>query len=301
MKELTLRDGRTLAYSDLGHPQGYPLIFGHGMPGSRLQGRFFHNQALRHGFRILTPDRPGIGHSDYQPGRRLLDYPGDIEQLADTLGIHRFSHFGWSSGGSRTLACCYTLSDRLDLGVCLSGYTHFAEYKGQHRLLEATRWPGPALARYSPGLVRLVAGLIARLSRRHPGLYMRKARAFINQADRDLLNRLLQGDTFRQDQMICLESGGKAIATDLLTELGNWGFSLQQVNAPVLIFQGEDDAFVPVDYARHLAQHLPNVELTLVPGAGHLYPLAEDFQDRLFENIRQHLTGRTPQKGTRPS
>lgn len=289
MKNLTLRNGRTLAYTDVGDPLGYPLIFGHGMPGSRLQGEFFHKQARQHSFRIITPDRPGIGCSDYQPGRRLLDYPDDIQQLADALNLKRFSHFGWSSGGSRTLACCYRLSDRVDLGVCLSGYTNFSEYGGHHTLLEATRWPGPRLARYSPMLVKLVVRLVARLSRRHLGLYMREAKKLVNSADRNLLSLLLRKDTFRRDQMLCLESGGKAIATDLLAELESWGFSLQQVHTPILVFQGEEDTFVRVDYARHLAEHLPNAELILMPGTGHLYPLAEDFQSQLFERIQLEL------------
>lgn len=297
---MALSDGRTLAYTDLGDPQGYPLVFGHGMPGSKLQGEFFHKQALQHGFRIITPDRPGIGNSDYQPGRRLLDYPNDIEQLVDTLNLERFSHFGWSSGGSRTLACCYTLSDRVDLGVCLSGYTNFSEYGGRHTLFEATRWPGPRLARCSPALLKLVVRVVARLSLRHPRLYMREAKKLVNQPDRDLLERLLRGETFRRDQMLCLESGGKAIATDLLTELEDWGFRLKQVRTPILIFQGEEDAFVPVDYARHLAEHLPNAELTLIPGAGHLYPLAEDFQSRLFERIRLELANTASQQRAQP-
>lgn len=289
MKSLVLRDGRTLAYTDFGDPSGYPLIFGHGMPGSRLQGEFFHKQALQHNFRVLTPDRPGIGHSDYQPSRRLLDYPDDIQQLADALKLETFSHFGWSSGGSRTLACCYKLSDRVDLGVCLSGYTNFSEYGGHHALLESTRWPGPKLASYSPKLVEFVVRLVARLSRRHPGLYMREAEKLVNPADRDLLHRLLREGTFQRDQVLCLESGGKAIAADLLAELENWEFSLQEVHKPILIFQGEEDAFVRVDYAKHLAGRLPDAELTLMPGIGHLYPLAEHFQSQLFDRIQLEL------------
>ncbi|MGO1462194.1 MAG: alpha/beta fold hydrolase [Marinobacter sp.] len=289
MKNLALHDGRILAYTDVGDPLGYPLIFGHGMPGSRLQGEFFHRQALQHNFRVLTPDRPGIGHSDYKPDRRLLDYPDDIQQLADTLKLETFSHFGWSSGGSRTLACCYKLSSRVDLGVCLSGYTNFAEYGGHHALLESTRWPGPKLASYSPGLVKLVVRLVAGLSRRRPGLYMQEAEKLVNPADRNLLHKLLLEDTFRRDQMLCLESGGKAIATDLLAELENWGFSLKEVHTPILIFQGEEDAFVRADYSRHLAGRLPNAELTLMPGIGHLYPLAEHFQSQLFDRIQREL------------
>lgn len=286
MKTLVLHDGRTLAYTDVGDPHGYPLIFGHGMPGCRLQGQFFHNQALRHGFRVLTPDRPGIGGSAYQLGRQLQDYPKDIGQLADSLGLDKFSHFGWSSGASRTLACCHALKHRVELGVCLSGYTNFSEYDSHQALLKGTRW----LARYSPALVKLVVRLIGRLSRRHPKLYMWEAKKLVNQSDQDLLNQLLRSETFQQDQLVCLESGGKAIATDLLTELKDWGFHLSQISTPVLIYQGKDDAFVPVDYARHLAEQLPNAELTLIPSTGHLYPLAEDFQNKLFANMSQRLT-----------
>jgi pimeloyl-ACP methyl ester carboxylesterase len=286
---LKLTDGRKLAYTDLGDPQGYPIIFGHGMPGCRLEGHYFHHQAKRQGFRILTPDRPGIGESDYQDHRTLLDYPDDIQEFADTLGLQRFSHVGWSSGGSRTLACCYKLGERIDLGVCLSGYTNFSEYEGTHRLIEATRWPGPQLARLSPGLMRLLVHVVAWFSRRYPGLYMREAGQLVSEQDKRLLRHFLAEELFRKDQMGCLASGGKAIATDLLTELADWGFRLSQVHTPVFIYLGEQDPFIPIDYARHLVANLPDSELTLMPETGHLYPLAEAFQNQLFSRIRKHL------------
>jgi len=288
-EQLTLRDGRRLAYTELGAPSGYPIIFGHGMPGSRLEGHVLHERARRHGFRIITPDRPGIGLSDYQRDRTLLDYPDDIRQLTDSLGLSRFCHVGWSSGASRTLACGYSLADRMDVGVCLSGYTNFSEFPGQHHLIEGTRWPGPRLARLSPGLMRLVVKLVVRLSRHHPGLYMREAKQLVSEQDRALLRFFLKGEYFRRDQVECLNSGGKAIATDLLSELLDWGFRLRDVRAPILIYQGEQDPFVPVDYARHLVENLPNADLTLMPETGHLYPLAEQFQDQLFQRLKSRL------------
>jgi pimeloyl-ACP methyl ester carboxylesterase len=260
------------------------------MPGCRLEGRFLHQQAAEHGFRILTPDRPGIGDSDFQPGRTLLDYPEDIRQLVDALGIRRFSHMGWSSGGSRTLACGYRLGGRMDLGICLSGFTHFGEYQGTHRLIEGTRWPGPGLARLSPALVRLAVRIVVWLSRRHPGLYLREARQLVSEQDRQLLGQLQKQGHFRQDQLACLASGGHAIATDLLTELVDWGFHLSDVTMPVWVYQGEQDPFVPVDYAQHLTDKLPQATLTLMPGTGHLYPMDEQFQATLFGRIRQALS-----------
>lgn len=297
-RSLRLRNGRRLAYTDLGDPGGYPLFFGHGMPGSRMEGHFFHERARRHGFRLLSPDRPGIGGSDYQPDRGLLHYPNDILELADALDLPRFSHLGWSSGGSRTLACGFALADRMDLGVSMSGYTNFSEYPGPHSLIEATRWPGPRLARYSPALTRLVVRIVAWLSRRHPGLYLREAEQLISDEDRKLLQFFLKGELFRRDQVLCLASGGRAIATDLLTELEDWGFQLADVSTPMLIYQGQQDPFIPVDYARHLADNLPHAELTLLPGAGHLYPLAETFQDQLFQRLRHHLNQTTTETET---
>jgi pimeloyl-ACP methyl ester carboxylesterase len=273
----------------MGDPKGYPLVFGHGMPGCRLEGQFLHERARHHGFRVLTPDRPGIGASDYMSGRLLLDYPDDIRQLLDALGITRFSHIGWSSGSSRTLACGYRLGARMDLGICLSGYTHFAEYKGSHHLIEGTRWPGPRLARFSPFLVRLATHLVTWLSRRHPGLYLREARHLVSENDRKLLRDLQSQGQFRRDQLACLNSGGKAIATDLLTELGRWQFRLADVKIPVWIYQGEQDTFVPIDYAQHMADNLPSSDLSLMPGIGHLYPLDHKFQDSLFARLRRHL------------
>ncbi|MDX1560992.1 MAG: alpha/beta hydrolase [Marinobacter sp.] len=286
---LTLEDGRTLAFTEFGDPRGYPILFGHGMPGSRLEGRFFDEKGKEHGFRILTPDRPGIGNSDFQPRRKLLDYPGDIKQLADSLELEHFCHIGWSSGGSRTLACCYKLADRVDLGVCLSGLTHFSEYPGSGGLLQATRWPGPQLARVSPRLTRLTVNFIAWLSRRHPGLYLKSAEEMASRHDRQILQELLNEGEFRRDQLMCLNSGGRAITTDLLTELGDWGFRLRDIRTPVFIYHGEEDPFVPLDYARHLANNLPNAELTLIPGIGHLYPVSREFQDQLFQRLTLQL------------
>ena len=286
---LTLRDGRKLGYCDLGDPEGTPLFYAHGMPGSRLEGWFFHHQARDNGFRIIAPDRPGIGTSDFMAGRVLLDYPADLTQLADALDIDRFAHFGWSSGGSRTLACARMMPERVRLAICLSGYTNFAEYPGSQSLLPATRWPGPQLARLSPRLLRMVVEVVGWFSRRHPGIYLRNARSMVSDEDRQILQSLIADRLFQADQQVCLASGGRAIAADLLTELVDWGFVLRDVRVPVWIYQGGQDPFVPVDYAKHLSESLPDEDYRLLPESGLLYPLSAEVQKGLFNRLRPVL------------
>ena len=133
---LILANGRRLAYCQYGDPQGVPLFYAHGGPGSRLEGAMFHDQAARFGLRLIATDRPGMGQSSYQHNRSLIDYPHDISELADKLGFEKFGVIGWSSGGAYTVVCAYEITERLLFNISLCGYTNFAELPGAAELLE---------------------------------------------------------------------------------------------------------------------------------------------------------------------
>ncbi|KAF2853239.1 alpha/beta-hydrolase, partial [Plenodomus tracheiphilus IPT5] len=106
---LTLSSGRKLSYAQYGAPTGFPIFFLHGLPGSRLEGAYFDDLGKELGARIIAPERPGCGRSDEQPGRRLLDWAGDVEALAGVLGVQRYSVIGISGGAPYALSCAYAL------------------------------------------------------------------------------------------------------------------------------------------------------------------------------------------------
>jgi pimeloyl-ACP methyl ester carboxylesterase len=85
-----LPDGRKLGYAQHGCQTGRAILFMHGHPGSRLEGAHLHDLGLTLGARIITPDRPGTGWSSPHPGRTLLDYPRDLEYLADHLKLESY-------------------------------------------------------------------------------------------------------------------------------------------------------------------------------------------------------------------
>lgn len=87
---LILPDGRKLGYAQYGTPNGKPVFMLHGMPGSRLDAGHFDDLGKELGARVIGIDRPGIGWSTPQPGRRLLDHAKDVEAVANELGIERF-------------------------------------------------------------------------------------------------------------------------------------------------------------------------------------------------------------------
>lgn len=88
---MTLPDGRKLGYAQFGDLSGKPIFWLHGLPGSRTEAAYFHDIGLELGARIIGTDRPGMGKSTMCPGRKLLDWPKDLERLAEHLKIDQYA------------------------------------------------------------------------------------------------------------------------------------------------------------------------------------------------------------------
>jgi hypothetical protein len=88
---ITLPDGRKLGYAQYGSLTGRPILYLHGLPGSRLEAAGYDELGLKLGARIIATDRPGIGWSSPQPSRKLLDFPKDLVHLADHLKLDEYS------------------------------------------------------------------------------------------------------------------------------------------------------------------------------------------------------------------
>jgi len=86
-KTIKLKDGRMLGYIDLGKSDGKPLFHFNGFPGSRLEVTILADRAIEKNIRVIGIDRPGMGLSDFKKNRTLLDWPDDVVELADALGI----------------------------------------------------------------------------------------------------------------------------------------------------------------------------------------------------------------------
>ncbi len=91
-----LPDRRVLGYAEFGRPDGYPLLFFHGFPMSRLEGYGFDKVARRQNLRVVALDRPGFGLSTFQPGRRITDWPADVQSFAEHMQLTRFAILGGS-------------------------------------------------------------------------------------------------------------------------------------------------------------------------------------------------------------
>jgi pimeloyl-ACP methyl ester carboxylesterase len=264
---VTMPDGRDLAYEVYGDPEGTPVLSFHGGLSSRLDAAPAHEAARDLGIRLISPDRPGIGLSTYQPDRRLLDWPDDIAALTDALGLDRFAVMGWSCGGPYAAACGARLSDRVTAVALLSSAVAldvFGTTKGltlDDRLLLLLVRRTPRLA---SALMRITiaeaseARLQREMLRSFPGV------------DRAILRDRATAPGIVAFVKESMRQGTEGSLQEYRIFGDPWGFSLEEVRAPVHIWEGADDRTGPPAYRQFLADHLPDARVTVVPNEGHL-------------------------------
>jgi len=249
------RDGRTIAYATYGDPNGRPVVFCHGTPGSRLLGRLLDTPATRRGVRLVAPDRPGIGESD-DADRGIDDWPDDVAALLAHIDAEAAGVLGFSGGSPFALAC-----HRLDAveGVTLvsgTGPPDVAETGGAQRAMGA-------LARYAPWLcsplVRLQRTVLAR---RPPAAALDLVAGTapdIEGLSTDEITELVKADL-----LAATARGPAGVVREFGLLARPWPFDLASVSVPVTVFQGQRDGNVAPSTGEALARRLPDGTLERV-------------------------------------
>lgn len=266
---LTLPDGRRLGYACYGSPDGRPVVYLHGLPGSRLECQLIEATARAAGVRVLAPDRPGYGLTQPRSDASLLAWTADISGLADTLGIGRFRVIGVSGGAPCALACARALPERIPRVALVAGLGPL-ENADLRRDMRFSARLAFYLGSRVPGLFYLVAGLpLTGLARSHPALLVRLIAAINGSPDREVLLDAASLAAFSDSIRLCFEQGSRGSLTDLQLFRRPWEFSPGEIRQPVQLWHGTRDKVVPVSHSRYLQARLPHASLDVVTGAGH--------------------------------
>jgi pimeloyl-ACP methyl ester carboxylesterase len=128
---------------DAGDPQGVPVVYFHGTPGSRLDVSFGDELATGMGVRVISLDRPGYGRSDPGPFG-LSRIASDAEAMADGAGVGRFAALGWSGGGPFALAASAVLGERVTRVGVVAGEGPVQQVPGARDRLDANDLSPPS-------------------------------------------------------------------------------------------------------------------------------------------------------------
>jgi pimeloyl-ACP methyl ester carboxylesterase len=286
-KTITLRDGRTLGYAEYGDPTGAPVFFCHGTPGSRLDRHPDESIARSVGVRLIVADRPGYGLSTFQPGRRILDWPDDLTQLAETLGIGHFAVMGASGGGPHALACGYRLPQRVTRLALLASVAPFDIPNATEGMAAINRRSFMVARRAPFWLLHAISGWQARVLKRNPAALLDVLESQLPEADR----AVLAIPAFRQELLASVaeafRQGGRGHAWEERLFARPWGFRALDVRVQVYLWQGETDTLVPPSMGRYLAAAIPECVPTFLSDEGHLSIAYKCWRDALAAMVAE--------------
>jgi pimeloyl-ACP methyl ester carboxylesterase len=271
---VTLSDGYRLNVEEVG--EGFPLIVLHGGPGMDHTMFRPYLDLLGQDFRLLYVDERGQGRSDrVDPQTLSLEvFARDVDLVAEALALEHFALLGHSFGAIIATyhateigsAVAYVIS-----GGCDTSEALLADVEAS---LEAMGDAGNPIA----------------------ASWEEEKTVETEEQLRELLGAQMP---FHFHGEVPRGYGEETIGTpDVLRHFANVGYGdfdflpkLAEVHKPVLVIVGEHDRTTTPRAAHALHGGLPNSELVLVPGAGHMSFVEQ--QDFYVDAVRRFLLGVT--------
>jgi pimeloyl-ACP methyl ester carboxylesterase len=262
--EVIQANGLEIAYERVG--QGPPLIFVH---GAAEDGRVWRPQlsALADEFTVVAWDEPGAGRSaDVPADFGLADYASCLAAVIEALGLGP-AHVAGLSWGSTVVQELYRHHPGLVATLILIGA--YAGWKGS--------LPADEVAARLESVRQMLAAPAEAFDPTLPGLFAGDPPAeFI-----PLLEEIaadVRPESLRTQVFLMAEADHRDL--------------LPRIAVPTLLIWGELDARSPLSVARQFEEMIPETELVVIPGAGHVSQLERP--EQVNEAVRKFCRAHPP-------
>lgn len=266
-RSVTLADGRQLSFAEYGDPNGMPIFYFHGTPGSRLEAGRFHEVAVSNRCRLIGIDRPGMGLSTIDRKRNILSWAADVVNFANCLKIEKFSIIGHSGGAPFVAACAYAVPDRLNGAAIISGMAPLDNPESQIGMARGHRIAN-RLIKTIPWLANIMMKLTL-VMLKNPNM-MNKMIKKLPEVDQAIFRDPSIRKTLINSTIEAFRGGVAGPAYEMKLLANPWGFSLKNIKYPITVWQGDLDMQVPMSHAKIYANLVVGAQLKIVENEGHL-------------------------------
>ena len=251
--------GHRLHYETEGPADGPPVVLVHGLGGRAEDWRDLAPYLAKAGFRVYLPDLIGYGRSENPAdfSYSIHDEAGVVLGFLDVLGLRQVDLGGWSMGGAIVQHVAAAHPDRVRRLLLFNSAGLFV----------LPTWDQKLFTPASPAELDQLDVLLMPNPPRVP--------AFIA---RDIL-RVSNGRAWIIHRAFAEMLTGKD-ATDKL---------LPQLKMPVLIIWGGQDHITPLSLGETMHKLVPQSQLEVIPGCGHLAPgqCADQIGPKVVEFVKQ--------------
>jgi pimeloyl-ACP methyl ester carboxylesterase len=243
--------GTPFAYREAGPATGVPVVFLHHFTAVLDDWDPAVVDGIAAERRVILVDLRGVGGSGGTTPDSVEAMADDAVAFLEALGLTTVDLLGYSLGG---MVAQVIVQQRPDLvrRVILAGTAP----AGDH---------GPA----ATGAILQAALEKAGAQGKHPKHFLFFSPTAASQAAADAFLARLDERTANRDAPATNEAIGAQLTALAKWEQGASPAGLANVDKPVLVVNGDDDTMLPTISSFHLAQLLPDAELSIYPDSGH--------------------------------
>lgn len=244
-------DKTPFAYREVGQATGVPVVFLHHFTAVLDDWDPAVVDGIAAERRVILVDLRGVGGSGGTTPDSVEAMAADAIAFVEALGLHTVDLLGFSLGG---MVAQVIVEQRPDLirRVILAGTAPAGDQ-------------GPA----ATGAILQSAIEKAGAQGKHPKHFLFFSPTASSQAAGDAFLARLDERTADRDVPASNETIGAQLTALAKWEQGNSPAGLTNVDKPVLVVNGDDDTMLPTISSFHLAQLLPDAELSIYPDSGH--------------------------------
>lgn len=266
----------TLEYGDVG--DGPPILMIHGTGGGFDQGLYFFKKLSSQGYRVIAPSRFGYLRSTMPADPSPENQADAYIDLIDALGVEKIVVAGGSAGALSALQFAIRHPER-----CAALLP----------IVPATFAPNrPAARPWSP-----VQKFVAQSVLKSDFLFWAGLTTMQNRVTQILLATdisLVAAASVEEKarvkeilwSILPVSEKVEGLLWDARYSGNPQSMPLEKITAPTLTISLEDDRFLTVDAARHIASTVPGAHLIVYPTGGHVW-VGHDTE--IFDAIRKFL------------
>ena len=274
---LRLKCNRNLSYAIYGDFDGKPILFFHGWPGTRNDISCFIDVIKNKNSKIIAVDRPGYVFSDNYKNRLISDFPSDILQLLNHLGLKQVPILGFSTGGLYAFEVALQQPNLVTSLNLVSAVPYFNIEIDKYILNPNVKYLKNFLR--WPSLIKMILQIVTNIGlnsiKRKPVREYNKSLKNMPKIDRDTWSREEIRKWFLEIYLPdLLQSNRKGVGLDLYlviekllkpTEIEK----SNEINVPVNFWHGYLDDIIPIEATLEQAKLFTNAFTKYYPKEGH--------------------------------
>lgn len=265
---------------EFGVPDGRPVVFFHGFPGSHHQAFILKPWALTFNLRILSVDRPGYGYSHPRSGPDLKTFLTKLEVALDNLKVDRFYLVGVSGGNPAAVSAAGYFGDRVIALGSVCGLAPFTEAKEHFREFHRR---GLNIARRLPGFMMRPL-LENRLKKFNPERRLEFLMNWLDPADTEVLKDQETRTVLMESLNMAARQGAHGMVFDLKSYAKPWPVDFEKIQCPYFIWHGQKDKILPWQMSTFLNERVKHSKLKLYANEGH-YSLAMNRVQEILSDL----------------